>query len=95
MKKIVSLILVLAILCSFSVCAFASDAKASSGSILDKPFGEVIANIGNQLKPKPGILDNFLDDFLATIQPAGSPSLGQTVGNLAKDLIGRLGSLRM
>ncbi len=95
MKKILSLILVLAILCSFSVCAFASDGTTTSGSILDKPFGEVIGDIGNQLKPKPGLLDNFLEDFLGVIQPAGGPSLGQLTGQLAKGILGKYVPFRM
>lgn len=90
MKKVVSLFLALVLVCSISVSALAAvpKVKASSG-LGDITIGDLGDLFGGIFQPEPGPFDNFLEDFLGTINPNGG-SLGTTVGNFVKSIFGSL-----
>lgn len=86
MKKIVTLVLALAIVFSMSISAFAAE-ESSTSDIGDITIGDAISGFFDDIfNPEPGLFDNFLDDFM---EGAGidTGSLGTSVGKVVKSFL--------
>lgn len=86
MKKTVSLILALILVCSISVSALAAPAKAkkSPTDVIGKiTIGELFGSVSGLFPKDP--FDGFLEDFTKGLGITGS--LGENLGNLLKGML--------